>query len=394
MMSFRSIVLLLLAAPLISTAQLHPLATSERGGGTLQGCDPSLTVEFTANILGSYAYRFDAVIDQGNTYVVNSTWSYLAGSFQESTGAELLTYFPGPGEYPVCLTVNALDAGTFEPCSTSTCMLIDALPDSSCLDLDPDFTLGLISGATITFQDLTTFADQSFSTSWSFDDGAAVAGQQVTHTFDGVGPHRICITVTSGAPGYCSATLCKWLYLGPGDAACELFLDPGFLHVSSGQLVGVLDTSVTSGLEHEITWDFGDGSTSQGRVAVHAYEAPGNFSLCRTLRMWGAMLNDTCLTTECVEINASSAVGLDDVVVKDNWRVWPVPFHTQLVLEGPVNDGSVLTLFDVGGRTVHQHRVVRGGQRTVLDLGHLQAGAYLLEVRSQAAVHTHRVVKE
>jgi hypothetical protein len=38
--------------------------------------------------------------------------------------------------------------------------------------------------------------------------------------------------------------------------------------------------------------------------------------------------------------------------------------------------------------------VVSSGQRTVLDLGHLQAGAYLLEVRSQAAVHTHRVVKE
>ena len=142
----------------------------------------------------------------------------------------------------------------------------DALTDSSCLDLDPDFTLGLINGATITFQDLTTFADQSFSTSWSFDDGAAVAGQQATHTFDGVGPHRICITVTGGTPGYCSATLCKWLYLGPGDAECELFLDPGFLHVSSGQLVGVLDTSVTSGLEHEITWDFGDGTTSQGRA--------------------------------------------------------------------------------------------------------------------------------
>ena len=351
-------------------------------------------MEFTSNILGNFNYRFDAVIDPGDNYVMSSTWNYFAGTFQESSGPELQTYLPGPGEYPVCLTVNALDAGTLQPCSTSTCKLINALPDSSCLDLEPDFTLALISGTTVTFQDLTTFVDQPFTTSWSFDDGSASTAQQPTHTFEGIGPHRICITVNGGAPGYCSATLCKWLYLGPGNAECELFLNAGFIHVGSGQLVGVLDTSVTSGQEHDITWDFGDGTTSQGRVAVHAYEAPGTYSLCRTLRMWGAVLNDTCLTTECVEIDAMAPVGLSDELHGSNWKIWPVPVQAQLVVEGVFQDAFLLTLFDLGGRVVLQRTENSGGSRSVLDLSDIGSGSYLLEVRSGSAVRIFRVVKE
>jgi len=195
MIPVRQTLLLLVISPLVSLGQLHPQVTAERGGSTIQGCDPSLTVDFTANILGSFAYQFDPVVDQGNTYVVGSVWSYLAGDIEQSTDPELQTVFPGPGEYPVCLTVNALDAGTFQPCSTSTCRLIDALPDSSCLDLNPDFTIGLINDATITFQDLTSFSGQSFTTSWSFDDGSTVAGLQATHTFEGSGPHKVCMNL-------------------------------------------------------------------------------------------------------------------------------------------------------------------------------------------------------
>lgn len=394
MIPVRPTLLFLFITPMVSLGQLHPQVIPERGGSTIQGCDPSLTVDFTANILGSFAYQFDPVVDQGNTYVVGSVWSYLAGDIEQSTDPELQTVFPGPGEYPVCLTVNALDAGTFQPCSTSTCRLIDALPDSSCLDLNPDFTIGLINDATITFQDLTSFSGQSFTTSWSFDDGSTVAGLQATHTFEGSGPHKVCMNVLGGPPGYCSTTLCKWLYLGPGNAPCELFLDPGFIHASSGQLVGVLDTSVTSGLDHDITWDFGDGTSAEGAIAVHAYTIPGSYSLCRTLRMWGAVLSDTCLTTECVEINTMTQVGIRDGAGENEWTASPNPFQDQLVLIGPAAGTEVVSLMDVGGRFVQRWKPAPGQERTVLDLIDLRPGVYLLEVSSVRSVRTLRVIKE
>jgi PKD repeat protein len=392
--TLRSLTFLLCVSPLVGWAQLFPENDAERGGGSLVGCDPSLVVDFDEHILGGYGYLMVPQVSPGQTYVVDSIWSSFSDVLSQSTDPELSINFPGPGEYPVCLTVNALDAGTFAPCSTSTCKLIEALPDSICLELVADFNISAISGAEITFVELGDIQAVPHETQWSFGDGITMIGSSASFSFTGAGPHRVCMTLLGGAPPYCTSSVCKWLYIGPGTSDCDLFVDPGFIHFSDGQLVGVLDTSSTSGLDHLVEWDFGDGTSSSGQIAVHAYEWFGVFSLCRTLRTWGPMLNDTCVATECVEVLALPATNVDEGREGlGAWTAGPVPAGDALVLQGPPITDLQVRLLEMSGRLVKEVSHGAGTDRVTMDLGGVGVGTYLVELRSAEGIHTLRVIK-
>lgn len=383
-----------LLGPMGAYAQLFPEHSPERGGGSLVGCDPSLQVDFDAQILGGYGYLMVPNVQEGETYVLNSVWSSFSDVLVQSYDPELNIGFPGPGEYPVCLTVNALDAGSFAPCSTSTCKLIEALPDSICLDLVADFTISGVAGSEITFVELGDITSVPYEAQWVFEDGAVSVGPTATHPFAGPGPHRVCMTLVGGPPTYCSSSVCKWLYIGPGTSDCDLFMEPGFIHYNDGQLVGVLDTSSTSGLDHEVAWDFGDGTVSTGQVALHAYEQPGYFNLCRTLRMWGPMLTDTCVTTECVDIFTYPSTAVDEVAgAMADWSASPVPTASDVRFKGPwVNDLRIRVL-DLSGRTVQEFGPWPGSNGISIDLSPMSPGIYLAELRSQEGTHVIRVVR-
>ncbi|HOZ41727.1 MAG: T9SS type A sorting domain-containing protein [Flavobacteriales bacterium] len=392
--TLRFLTFLLITNPLVGWAQLFPENDAERGGGSLVGCDPGLVVDFDEHILGGYGYLMVPQVSPGQTYVVNSIWSSFSDILSQSTDPELSINFPGPGEYPVCLTVNALDAGTFAPCSTSTCRLIEALPDSICLELVADFNISGISGPEITFVELGDILAVPHETLWSFADGSSLTGSTASYSFTGAGPHKICLTLQGGPPAYCTASVCKWLYIGPGTSDCNLFMDPGFIHFSDGQLVGVLDTSSTSGLDHVVEWDFGDGTASTGQVALHAYEWFGEFNLCRTLRSWGPMLTDTCVSTECVQVYAfpttSVAEGPDRLV---EWTAGPVPTSDLVELRGPRVDQLRVRVLDMSGRMVQELTPSGAAERINLDVSSLGSGAYVVELHSFGSIRTLRIVK-
>jgi PKD repeat protein len=386
---------LLCAIWLQAQAQLLPLEQEQRGSGTHQGCNPSMSVEFTPHILGGLDYRFEPQITVGENLLLNAVWSYLSNDFAQSFEDTLFLSYPAPGEYPMCLTVNAYDLLEQQPCSTTTCQLVDIVADSLCLQVLADFTIATVNGQTITFLDLSTTiaSGPDLLSFWDFGDGTTSMDAYPSHTFDGNGPHRICLTVTSTGPVTCVSTTCKWLYLGPGSVDCDLLLDPGFLLVQQDNLVGVLDTSVTSGMESSIAWDFGDGTQASGRVAVHAYATMGYFELCRTVSLWGPLLNDTCQRTQCVWVDAFTAVGLEEATYQDGLRAWPVPFTERITLAGLRPDDGYLHIIDPLGREVHVQR--HTGHGTVeLDLGHLRPGSYVVVVGHGKHARRLRIVKQ
>ncbi|MEZ4757629.1 MAG: hypothetical protein R2817_12445 [Flavobacteriales bacterium] len=392
----RTVLLLTLLVPVAAQAQLYPQGEEQRGGGTVSGCDPSLVVDFQAHIQGGFNYYLEPLVQPGQTYVMNSVWSSFTSTLEQSYDAELYMGFPGPGSYPVCLTVNALDAVTFLPCSTSTCKLIEALPDSSCLDLQADFTIAGITGTEITFIQQVDIASMAHTAIWEFPDGSIVEGGYATFAFTGPGPHAIRLSLTGGPPHYCTSTVVKWLYLGPGNAPCEGFMEPGFVYYVLNELVGVLDTSSTAGLEREVLWNFGDGSFSAGNMAIHAYTVPGIYDLCRTLRTWGPMLGDTCTVTECVAVEAFSG-GLTTVEVERAqhavWRADPMPVVDQLLLSGPAVEAVECRVMDLGGRLLITRALSHSVERHAVDVSMLPPGGYLVELRTASGSTVLRMVK-
>jgi PKD repeat protein len=380
--------LAILARP--ASAQLHPEGSLERGGAIIQGCDPSLQVDILPVLTGPYTYAFYSAVEPGNNSVLDLVWQCYNGSFYEQTGAYCDVVFPGQAEYPVCLTVNAFDLTASIPCSTSVCRLIEALPDVSCESLDADFTIAAINGQTITFTSTSEFSDP-LQTFWSYGEEAMNGEPEGTHTYSGPGPHKVCMTVVGPPPVYCNATVCKWLYLGPGDLPCEVVVDQGFVLYQENDLIGVLDTSMTSGMESDVLWDFGDGSSSTGRLAVHRYTMPGTYTLCSTVDVWGPLLSDTCSNMACVPVETMTMVTVPEHPDQELLRAWPVPLTDRMHVIAPWPDAS-LVLMDTQGRQV-AHWMLAGQGEQAIDLNNVQPGAYVLECWSQGRYLRRAVIK-
>lgn len=391
----RVLLVLVCLAPGLLAAQLY---SAQRSGedATYQGCDSSQVVNFTDTLLGNLTYTFEADIIPGSTTVFGSVWSVYDGSFQQAFGTAYDHTFPAPGEHLVCLTANAFDLVAQQPCSTTTCRLQYMFQDETCTDLVADFSISAIAGQSITFLNESSYQGIGVAGgSWSFGDVALASGAEVTHEFVGTGPFEVCLTAVGAGPVACTATVCKWLYLGPVPVDCDVLLSPGFVLVQEMELVGALDTSITSGMEHSITWDLGDDSPLQlGRYTVHSYPAIGSYELCSTLRIWGPLLTDTCARTLCRTVLVMAAVGVEEAEGRTGeLDAWPVPTQQEVMLSGLEPGAARLEVYDSSGRLVLE-RSVHVVQLAVLDLGALPAGMYTVRSAQPGGYRMVRLLKQ
>lgn len=359
----------------------------------MQTCDTSMHVSIQTTLLNDYACVFDPQVEPGQTVPNGTVWSYYYNSsLQQAYGSQLQLTAPWADPYPVCLTVNAYDLQAQQPCSTTVCDMITPVSDVICTTLMADFEIAGIDGQTITFQDLSAFDGVIQQALWSFGDGATTAGLTPTNTFTGSGPFEVCLTVVAGPPYYCTSTLCQWLYLGPGNVACADLVEQGFLYLESGDLVGVIDTSRTSGMYSSIDWDFGDGTTAIGNMAIHQYGWPGEFQLCGTLRAWGPLLTDTCASTICRTV-VPQAVGVHD----SGWAGYvagPNPFTHEVAITGEGLDHAVISVLDALGRNVAIRFSAARSDRVVIDVSSLSSGQYTLRVESPHRSAALRLIKQ
>ncbi len=368
----------------------------QKGGGLLQTCDTSLHVDFSVGYLDNYACQFTPSLQPGSTQITGSTWhfyDYGAELWQQAYGAPTIPYST-PQPYPACYAVDAYDLLAAQPCSAVVCKIIAPYQYAACSMLAADFTIAGIDGSTITFTDLSSFPGGQIITSfWDFGDGASVAAINPTHTFTGPGPHPICLTVMGPPPMNCTSTVCQWLYMGPIGLACDELVDQGFVVLAYQNLVGVMDTSHVFGMNARVDWDFGDGAQAVGAVAVHAYQSFQAFDLCGTLRVWGPLLSDTCVSTFCDQVFPVAAVSVIEAFTPMDALAWPSPFTDELRVTVPPG-GSELLLLDAAGRMVLRERWSGAPAGGTLRTGALPPGCYTLVVEGPGGRRAQGVVKQ
>jgi hypothetical protein len=382
---------LLLQLPATSQMLVDDAATPRDGGLEWSDCTYPAQVDFEPLFTGPLSYTFVPSINTGNDLQLGNIWSWYDGNAGQDWGSVFYHTFPEPGEHLVCLSVFALDQITQQSCTTVTCQFVEALQDPSCAGLEPDFTISDVAGQTLTFSTLSVFGDSIVGLEWHFGDGGMAEGPSATHTFAGSGPYRICLRVTGVPPEECSAEVCKWLYLGPGDLPCAEVLTPGFVLLQFENIVGVLDSSHTTGMSRSLSWDFGDGTTAEGRLAVHNYVQPQEANVCLTVRTWGPLVNDTCQAIACESVPL--ATGMQPAGTATPIRAWPVPFAEQFFLEGLHHGPWEAELIDMLGRVVLKRRLAPDALRTIAA-GHLPASPYVLRLRQGGESHVLRVLKE
>ena len=379
------------AAP--ARAQVLSHAIDQRGNGSVQTCDNSLQVDFSTNYLDGYSCQFLPVVIPGDHVIIGSTWySYDDPVWEMATGSPTVPYM-GPAPYPICYTVDAVNETTLQPCSATVCKVVTPIAFQECASLTADFTISAVQGGSITFLNTSQFPGGQIGYAyWDFGDGSSLAASTPTHAFTGSGPYQICLTVVGAPPTSCTATRCQWLYLGPGDVPCSELVSHGFETLTYGSLVGVLDTSRTSGMSAQVDWDFGDGVTGTGTIAVHAYAWSQEYDVCGTLRVWGPLLSDTCTTTVCRSV-WPNAVGMGESGGDARAWVWPTAFNDAVSVRSSLSAPARLTVVDGRGRTFHQQSLNPSSEPHLVSLSALPAGCYTIVVQEPAGVRSNRIVK-
>ncbi|MFN0188985.1 MAG: PKD domain-containing protein [Bacteroidia bacterium] len=202
-------------------------------------------------------------------------WSFGDGNSQMAGGMPVTHTYANPGVYIVCMSI--VDSMTGPVCTTC-----DTLVLTSC---NITYTQ---NGSIFTFN--ASGVSPSSNVTWSFGDGTSGTGQTVAHLYNGLGSYTVTMTeLDSSGNVICTSTI---VINTQGGSTCSFSYVPDSTN-GSYQFFGV------AGVNPNIVWDFGDGSTGIGTNVNHAYSLSGTYNVCMT----SYSLIDTCVTCQIIIVN-------------------------------------------------------------------------------------------
>lgn len=160
-------------------------------------------------------------------------------------------------------------------------------------------------------------------------------------------------------------------------------------------------------------WGFGDGTSSTDAYPTHTYAGNGPYQLCLTIDDGMGCIDTFC---DSVSVDANGILlpmGAQSQGFTLNVMGAPTAIdevdvlHEVAIAPNPVNDMLMLTLnstrpgtfqvdvLDVTGKLIHEQRanLATGANTLRLDLGHLEAGPYLLRLNAGGFTRTERFVR-
>ncbi len=195
-----------------------------------QGSGATCSAYFSASTSGSVASFTD--LSSGNA--LNYFWDFGDGSTSATSGSTTHTYTLN-GTYYACLTISDTSGCSNTYCGYVTVGNPAGNNCSASFYLVQDST-NMYNYTAVSYATTGT----SYSYFWDFGDGSSSTQQYPTHTYAGVGPYVLCLTVTDNVG--CTATQCDSLYAGRGSNVITLNVVQGnSTSVSEIELIGALE---------------------------------------------------------------------------------------------------------------------------------------------------------
>ncbi|MBD3636329.1 MAG: PKD domain-containing protein, partial [Crocinitomicaceae bacterium] len=255
-------------------------------------CGNSITLYDTISVQNNipvnpgdlYAYAWPSPACPGTEVELDATWGYQTyqwnfGDGSTGTGSEAdhIYYAPGVYNVTVLITNGCGNSGT----ATTTVTIQNNLPIT-----DVDWMVSadtICPGNSVFFQ--SDEDEGAFTHVWDFGDGNTSTAPIISYQYDNVGVYPVSLTITNGcgydSTVYDTVVVSNNYSYGPGDL--QVFAQ------NEGCLGDELYFVVIPSGAGDITWDFGDGnSTNQVQtvlaqgiaevdVAFHAYAAIGTY---------------------------------------------------------------------------------------------------------------------
>ncbi|MBD3288770.1 PKD domain-containing protein, partial [candidate division KSB1 bacterium] len=191
-------------------------------------------------------------------------------------------------------------------------------PAGACLEPVADFEATPLEGfapLTVKFTDLSYCGVTDWL--WDFGDGTTSTEQNPTHVYDPPVDPKFTVSLTVTNYGG-TKTITKEKYI-------EVWL-PIVADFDAEPTVGYGPLNVQfenkcTGTHRTYLWDFGDGTTSEGRNPLHCYEEPGVYTV--TLHAKGPQDEDTITIEQLIEVyDQYEQPGLTDLVLMDASADW------------------------------------------------------------------------
>lgn len=230
-------------------------------------------------------------------------WSWDYGDRASGSGAASRHVFAEAGSYTIVLTVEDNDGAT---ATTSRSVSVQAPePESEPPNNVPqaDFSWSCDLQRCVFDAGASQDDGEIVGWRWNFGDGREATGERVTHEYETGGRFKVSLTVeddqgaTDGDWAYVDVELPDQTPVAQFSVNCSernCTLDAGSSTHSAGGIA-------------RYDWDFGDGSTAEGRTVTHEYTSDGVYRV--TLKVTdGDTLSDT--RTRTVRIESERAIEL------------------------------------------------------------------------------------
>jgi PKD repeat protein len=237
--------------------------------------------------------------------------------FGDGTGADLVNptkiYTKG-SVYPVTLSVE--DESGF-PNDTHTDRIVVKVDESPIAEAGPDQMA--CANAEVHFDGSASrdFDGVVNRYAWNFGDNTLSGGEKPIHVYREPGDYRVVLTITGDQAGQCDNTHSDDMTVHVVEAPVARIDAPDRIPVGAPM---TFDGSASSGADGEIVawrWNFGDGSSAEGPVVEHRYQAPGAYVASLAIET-DSHTTDCNMVTAQQRITANAApvavAGADQVV--------------------------------------------------------------------------------
>lgn len=225
------------------------------------------------------------------------------------------------------------------------------------------------------------FTDESVNaTSWEWDFGEdavpATATTQGPHTvhYAYPGTNTVSLTVNN------SITETKSDYINVLNAPIA-----DFMYSGSDMTVNFVNTSINA---LTYMWDFGDGNTSNVQNPSHVYATAGTYQV--SLIAYYEDCNDEIMQEVAVPL-----VGLDELTEDEIFSVYPNPntgrFYIELDQKSVVKE---IRIIDLSGKLIRSFSASSFDNRIPVNMEDADKGIYLIEIITDKAVYSRKVLIE
>ncbi|GAB4453872.1 MAG: hypothetical protein OHK0036_17160 [Bacteroidia bacterium] len=348
------------------------------------------------------SFNFTAMVNNPNGISLSYQWDLSYPNNLSATGNPVSHTYSSNGNYVINVDVsgNGCVKSSTTAISVSNATFCFSTPSLIVNNNDPTFNFTLNANP---------MPSASSIYYWNFGDGTNIVTTSNTssHTYTANGTYWVCAWVYDST-GVCTYTSACQNIVVNNAALLPLSCNPvsftAWADSANPQIWYYNYTPIQpSGGNSPYTitayfWDFGDGNSSTAAFPSYTYATPGTYTVCIHIT-WKDANNDSCISTNCVQINRLMAgssdnninvlgnakyiyphiTGINNLSASPKVKLYPNPAHESIKLEMNASVNGQIRIFDVTGRMIYTQSIENTTEANI-NINQLDKGLYIIKL--------------